>query len=74
MHICFKCGQEVGKGNLRSPTEVSVKCSTCVQGEVQFVENHPEDYPDAHRSLGEINRALKAEAVRRRRERRESRS
>lgn len=70
--ICFKCNQPVGKGNLRPASEVAVKCSACVQSEVEYVANHPKEFPDAHKTMDQINRELKQDAVRRRRARRNS--
>jgi hypothetical protein len=40
---CHLCGRKV-KGNLNESK--AIKCTRCVNGEVEYVRNHPEEYPE----------------------------
>lgn len=41
---CYQCDREV-KGNLNA--DKAIKCSHCLNGEVEYIRSHPEDYPEA---------------------------
>jgi hypothetical protein len=40
---CYVCEREV-KGNLDA--DKAIKCSHCLNGEVEYIRNHPEEYPE----------------------------
>jgi hypothetical protein len=72
MHRCWQCGKTGFFGNLRSPKEVHYKCSSCVQGEVEYINNHPKDFPEAHLTMAQMNQRVKNENKRKRMQRRSS--
>lgn len=69
-HQCFTCNQPVDKGNLRPASEVAVKCSTCVQGEVEYINNRPNEFPEAHLTMSQMGQRVKNENKRKRMQRR----
>jgi hypothetical protein len=41
---CYVCERPVS-GNLDK--DKAIKCAVCLNGEVEYIRNHPEEYPEA---------------------------
>jgi hypothetical protein len=40
---CYRCGRAVS-GNLDA--DKAIKCAPCLNGEVEYIRNHPDEYPE----------------------------